>query len=216
MSARLAYRPREARKFLDHASGWVDQSYPAADPSCQVRHLLGRYLEHALSPTRPRALLLLVGHAWGHCGDVPMHMRVPLLTTETQHVDPLRRHHLRNRSSDAMHDGLKVEVLGERKLANHSLATFDRRDQHVAALHLGVRQESDVFLVAIYDVVRPELRVTAHDPADETGPSPYPFDVALQVEGDPPILMHVNCRSRSLGDAVCSTVSSQSQTGLLS
>ena len=41
----------------------VDPFDLTSDTYCQCRHLLGGYLENALAPAGPVALLLLVGHA---------------------------------------------------------------------------------------------------------------------------------------------------------
>lgn len=78
--------------------------------------------EHSLGLRHERVeLLLVVRHSGWERGNVPMHVRVPLLAAETQHVDALRRHDGRRRARDAVDHSLEREVLVGREIVGDSL-----------------------------------------------------------------------------------------------
>jgi hypothetical protein len=103
---------------------------------------------------------------------MPVHVSVPLLAPEAQHIDPLRRDGLRQRRADKVHDTLNPQVLLRREVADHVLPMLDRGNQQVAADNRISGEEGHRHLVPVDNVMLVAGHPGEHVAHEATGADP--------------------------------------------
>jgi hypothetical protein len=111
---------------------------------------------------------------------VPVDVAVSLLTTKAENVEAFCWHNLANCLTDAVDDGLEVEVLTEGEVARHLFSMLLWRDEDISVQRRISVQEGNRVLVFIDDVVF-VIRVPREHFADEAPPGEL---IADRVEID--------------------------------
>jgi hypothetical protein len=117
-----------------------------------------------------------------------VHVAVPLLAAEAEHVEPLGRDDIADGFADPVDDGLERDVLVAREVARHLLPMLPGRHENRPVEDRIRVQERDRGVVLVDDVV-PELRVSRDELADEAA-APEPIADVGEADGPAPLLRH--------------------------